>query len=309
MQASEHDKRRRDESVPWIPALVIVLVIIAGVYYWLYGREAVEMSENVTPAEKPLPDELKVPEEKPAIKYPVTAPETAPPSVSEATPEAEKPETREKPAAEPQVEPEVETSTPEPQTVVKTPTLNETLSDFLGRNFEELFIPDSLVRNFVVTVDNMTSEKLPQRYSFTRPPPGKFAIIEEPDGSRFLDPANYDRYRAYISLAENVDLQRLTDIYVRYYHLFQQAYENLGYPDRYFNDRLVEVIDNMLAAPEVTGRIALVQPKVFYRFSNPKLQALSAGQKILVRMGPDNATRVKDRLRELRRLLTEPGTR
>jgi len=125
----------------------------------------------------------------------------------------------------------------------------------------------------------------------------------------FLDPANYDRYSAFVRLAESVDLQRLVNIYVRYYHRFQEAYENLGYPDRYFNDRLVGVIDNMLASPEVTGRIALVQPKVFYRFSNPKLQALSAGQKILIRMGPDNADRVKVRLRELRRLLTGPGSR
>jgi len=39
--------------------------------------------------------------------------------------------------------------------------------------------------------------------------------------------------------------------YFKLYSLFQQSYEDLGYPGQYFNDRLVEVIDDMLRAPEV----------------------------------------------------------
>jgi hypothetical protein len=86
--------------------------------------------------------------------------------------------------------------------------------------------------------------------------------------------------------------------------LFQQAYAELGYPSRYFNDRVFEVIDHLLATPDVRGPIALVQPKVMYEYADPVLQDLSAGQKMLVRMGPENEAKVKAKLRELKKALT-----
>jgi hypothetical protein len=86
--------------------------------------------------------------------------------------------------------------------------------------------------------------------------------------------------------------------------LFQDAYVALGYPDGYFNDRLVEVIDHLLETPEVNDPIELVRPHVLYEYSDPNLEALSSGQKLLLRMGSDNAARIKGTLRELRVLVT-----
>jgi len=57
------------------------------------------------------------------------------------------------------------------------------------------------------------------------------------------------------------DAKQLTRVYFHFYPLFQQAYENLGYPSQYFNDRLIEVIDDMLKAPDVQGPIELIQPR------------------------------------------------
>ena len=88
-----------------------------------------------------------------------------------------------------------------------------------------------------------------------------------------------------------------------YYPLFQDAYENLGHPPQYFNDRLIEVIDHLLATPDVKGQIALAQPGVLYKFADPKLESKSAGQKLLIRMGSENASAIKARLRELRSAL------
>jgi hypothetical protein len=101
-------------------------------------------------------------------------------------------------------------------------------------------------------------------------------------------------------IVEAVDAKQLVALYVRFYPLFQQAYRDLGYPKGYFNDRLVEVIDHLLAAPEVTGPLRLVQPKVMYKFADPELEALSAGQKILIRVGSENATQLKAKLRAIR---------
>jgi hypothetical protein len=46
-----------------------------------------------------------------------------------------------------------------------------------------------------------------------------------------------------------------------------------------------------------------VQPSVLYKYADPKLESLSSGQKLLIRMGPENETAVKAKLRELRAAL------
>jgi len=48
----------------------------------------------------------------------------------------------------------------------------------------------------------------------------------------------------------------------------------------------------------------LVRPHVLYEYSDPDLEALSSGQKLLLRMGTDNGKKIKDTLRELRGLVT-----
>ena len=67
---------------------------------------------------------------------------------------------------------------------------------------------------------------------------------------------------------------------------------------------MVAVIDHLLATPAVEGPIRLVQPKVLYEFADADLEARSAGQKLLLRMGAANAGRVKNKLREFRRQIT-----
>jgi hypothetical protein len=84
------------------------------------------------------------------------------------------------------------------------------------------------------------------------------------------------------------------------YPRLQRAWEELGYPDVYFNDRVVEVIDHLLATPEPSGPILLEQPKVLYLFADRDLESRTAGQKLLLRMGPDHARVVKQKLREFR---------
>jgi len=43
---------------------------------------------------------------------------------------------------------------------------------------------------------------------------------------------------------------------------------------------------------------------VRFEFADPELEAMSAGQKILVRIGIDNELRLKTKLREIRHALT-----
>jgi hypothetical protein len=51
---------------------------------------------------------------------------------------------------------------------------------------------------------------------------------------------------------------------------------------------------------EVQEPVRFTQPRCYTSFDDPKLEELSAGQKILVRMGGENAAKVKTKLREIR---------
>jgi len=174
---------------------------------------------------------------------------------------------------------------------------------FGRKNFEEFFHPRDIVRRIVATVDNLPREKVAQRLMPVRPAGGPLVLTGE-GVNRVLDAGNAARYLPYVAMAESVDVGKLVAAYVRYYPLFQQAYRELGYPSEYFNDRLVQVIDHLLAAPEIEGPVKLVQHKVLYEFADPELEGRSAGQKIMMRIGPENAARVKARLRDIRRELT-----
>ena len=210
------------------------------------------------------------------------------------------------PKAEPRIEHPIDAATPTtplPSLADSDPALAGGLSALFGKtSFEQLFVPDALVRHFVATVDNLPRKQVALRLMPIKPVAGPMRTSG--DGTALAIAAdNAARYTPYVRAMDAVDSRKLVALYVQYYPLFQQSYAEQGYPSRYFNDRVFEVIDHLLATPEVVGPIALTQPKVLYEYADPNLQELSAGQKILLRMGPANEARVKAKLREIRKLL------
>ena len=180
----------------------------------------------------------------------------------------------------------------------------EALDALLGASiFDALVKPQDLIRNIVATVDNLPRRNVALRLMPLKPVPGTFRV-NGPDGATVIGIDNAARYAPYVRAMDAIDSTKLVALYVRFYPLFQQAYADLGYPTRYFNDRVFEVIDHLLATPDAPRSIALVQPKVLYDYADPALADLSAGQKILLRMGPENEARVKAKLRELKRALS-----
>ncbi|HEV2701364.1 MAG TPA: DUF3014 domain-containing protein [Steroidobacteraceae bacterium] len=164
---------------------------------------------------------------------------------------------------------------------------------------EKLLVGDNIIRNVVVTVDNLSKKKVAPDKRPIKATSGQF-ITRGTGDQLFISPDNYARYQPFIDVVKTVDTAQLAQLYYRFYPLFQTAFDDLGYQDAYFNDRLIALIDHLLATPDVTGPIALVQPNVMYLYADPALEALSAGQKTLIRMGPKNEALVKERLKDLK---------
>jgi len=163
-------------------------------------------------------------------------------------------------------------------------------------------VPENLIRHLVATIDNLPRHKLGIELRPLRATPGTLRVAGD-DFRASLEARNAARYAAPIAIARQLDLAALVRLYQSYYPLLQRAYQDLGYPRGYFNDRLVAVIDHLLATPVVPGPVELVRPKVFWEFADPELEARSAGQKLMLRVGAENAAVLRARLRELRALI------
>ena len=229
-----------------------------------------------------------------------TQPEPAPPAPAVAqTPE---------PEPEPEVHYPMQASAsdkPPPPLEESDPALQAALADLLNVDVRKQFNLDSLARRVVVTIDELPRKKLPQKYSLTKPVGGKY-LVAGSDDNLAINPNNYRRYAPFVKLAETVDSGKLVAVYAYFYPLLEEEYRNLGHTKKYLNDRVVETIDNLLAAPEIKEPVRLVQNKVMYEYADAALEELSAGQKVMLRMGSDNAARVKTKLREIRVEITAP---
>jgi hypothetical protein len=168
---------------------------------------------------------------------------------------------------------------------------------------KDFLVPQDLIRKIVVTVDNLPRQKVAVEKRPANAPAGSL-LANGDELHATLDQRNFDRYKPMVAALNQLDAKQLGALYIHYYPLFQQSYQNLGYPNGYFNDRLVEVIDNLLATPEPKGPIELVRPNVMYVYADSALEARPAGQKLLIRMGPENAKAIKAKLTELRAVIT-----
>jgi Protein of unknown function (DUF3014) len=182
---------------------------------------------------------------------------------------------------------------------------------------------DGFPRRLVATVDNLARPHAAPLLWPLVPTPGRFSTVPVAAtggkaAGEVISPANAARYTPLVRFVESVDSAKAAAVYVRLYPLFQQTYEELGYPRRYFNDRLVAVIDHLIATPtpdapprvrltQVKGPIDSVRPWVRYEFEDPRLEAMSSGQKMLVRTGIDNQVRLQTKLKDLRGHIVSGG--
>lgn len=275
---------------------VIVLFVIflaAAAYYFLVMREpesGVEVFEPVV-VEEPVPAEPP-PQEAPS-----------PEPVDEI------------------VEEEWTEVVPLPELAESDPVVLESLSEAVGEEaVQQYVVTDNVVNRLVATINALSGRQVSANLLPVNPPDTEFEAnvdfdppnpltnpLGDPLTQYIVDPVNYERYTPYVELLDSVSMDRLAANYLEKQPLFQEAYAQLGYPQGDFNARLLAVIDEMLAAPTPADPVRLIKPEAYYLFADPDLEKLPAGQKLMIRMGPDNARRVKAKLREFRAALVAAG--
>ena len=286
------DFRPVPEPSRGVGGVLLVLAILAGAagFAWWHWFRPPVAPVDATPPAASAPDQ-------PAAEAPPPAPEQAVgpqnPIDTLAPPEAALPRLNDADAR-------------------VTTALGELLGGAKSLSFLQL---DGFVRRLVATVDNLVRPQAAARMWPVQPTPGRFTVAGGTGSTggapTTIDASNAARYGAFVGFAETVNVERAAALYARLYPLFQEAYEELGYPGRYFNDRLIAVLDHLLQAPEPEGPVAVTlvevkgeyatpRPWTRYEFVDPELESLSSGQKLMVRMGVANERRLKARLAAFR---------
>ncbi len=205
-----------------VAAAVLIALALGGGWYWWQQRK---------PAVPPLPTAVTEP-------APVAAaPAPPPPAASE-------------PAIQHPIEAPPAATAEAPRTLDQSEgVIVQALSALLGsKPGASMVRRDDFVRRAVATIDNLGRAHAAPRLWPVNPMAGKFSV-EPVDGKQVISQANSVRYSAFVAFAESLDSARAATLYKQNYPLFQTAYKELGYPSGYFNDRLVAVIDQLLATP------------------------------------------------------------
>ncbi|HYP85597.1 DUF3014 domain-containing protein [Variovorax sp.] len=292
-------RRSQRESSPWIYVILILLLLIGAFLWWRWPDLHIPgltppAQEQQSSSSLPAP-----PEDQPSEPQ------------QEATPPSDMPLPGQQRAGTPPTHPIQTPPDPNlPPLGESDSKVNSAVNNLVGKKAGSMLAMDGFVRRFVATVDNLPREYAPSRVWPVQTTSPQFMVSGEGE-AQAIAADNAARYTPMVLLAEQVDPATAASIYFRLYPLFQEAYEELGYGDRYFNDRLVAVIDHLLAAPEPAEPVRLTRvevksdtpmsrPWAHYEFADPRLESMSAGQKIMVRVGLVNERRLKSRLRAFR---------
>ena len=137
-----------------------------------------------------------------------------------------------------------------PATPLAGEALRRALADLLGGEAALSFLQlEDFPRRVVATIDNLARSHAPSQLWPVDPTTDRFTVDERAEAP-VIASDNAGRYTPFVLLTEAVDARRAVDLYLRLYPLLQKAYEELGFPGHYFNDRLMTVIDLLLATPE-----------------------------------------------------------
>ena len=252
-----------------ITLAVLLLGALVLIGYFLMDEDSEAPTPRVTaPPEAPAPPAIETPE----------APEVAPPS---------------DPAEDDDifVLPLVDDSDALIRDGVLGMTRNEDINAWLG--------VDNLLRKAVTFVDNVAQGEVAKEPVRVMAPSGKFQVTPIDDKTWYLNTESYGRYDLFGDIVESIDAQRAAELYMLVRSLFQDAYDDLGYGEALFDDRLFQAIGRLLETPIIEQPIRLVRPGVFYEYEDPRLESLSAAQKQMLRMGPDNTRRLKAKLSDI----------
>lgn len=175
------------------------------------------------------------------------------------------------------------------------------LSQYFAKQTLKLVVQDDMIRRFVVYVDNIGKGKIAKKHSPIIEPQNSFTVVE--GDILTIAPQSYERYTPFVELFTSMTPQQAVNFYKEYKPLFDEAYEEIGYQERDFDEAVFDAIDMVLTTPIVTGNVPLLSESVVYKYAYSEWEQLPEAQKQLLRMGAKNVRKVKSALKGIKTFL------
>jgi hypothetical protein len=169
----------------------------------------------------------------------------------------------------------------------------------------EWLVTDDLIRRFVKAVVDVSRGSSPV-------PALEMLIPDQPYTVRRADeliltsPESHARYDALAEVFTSVDPADGAEVYRRLLPLFREAYQELALPEGEFEEVLTRAIRNLLDVNVPERPLELREAVGRYVYVEEGIEALTPAQKHMIRMGPENARQVQEKLRELAAQLELP---
>jgi len=263
--------RRNPSGPPVVPiVLVLVMLLVVGGAAWLWLRSGADRPSDWSPSDFDTADATVEPE-------PPSTPGDPPPLDL----------------------PELEASDEFVRRLVAGLSAHPRLAAWLAT--------DALIQRFVGTVVDLAGGFHPAEHVPFLRPEAPFSV-RETGGRTVIAESSYARYDLHAAVVQSLDTQGTVRLFRQLRPLIDEAWAERGLPGT-FDDALELAFQNLLAVQVPAEPPEVIDVEGVWIFAEPELENRRGAAKALIRMGPDNARRVQDKLRDVQVLLprSSPG--
>jgi hypothetical protein len=173
----------------------------------------------------------------------------------------------------------------------------------INPNFKKWITPAEQIRKWVALIDRTAQGKISTKHRPLTFKTNGFKVITK-GGRLYADPENHKSYNTLIDTITSVRPDLLVSYYRYWLPIFDTAYDELGNGNS-FSKPLRLAMEHVLAVnPIAIEQAELKKPTgIIYKYINPEIEDSSDVTKWVWRIGPENAKKLQNYLREFFRQL------
>ncbi len=236
------------------------------------------------------------PQEEEVIAEPAPVAPTQP-----APPTEEPPSSMPEPVIPAVIAPPETAGEPLPSLLESDDPVREALADIpLGTAGQQYLMPSNIIERSASLIYLTAQGDVPYKLVPIARPKARFPVVD--DGTQVVaDPDGFTRYDPITLWIESLDAAALIDAFARFLPLFREAWGYYGEDPTYFDLAVIETLDTIVATPEINiADERLIRKEAVWIYENPAIESLAPVQKQVLRMGPRNASAVKQKAIQVR---------
>lgn len=161
------------------------------------------------------------------------------------------------------------------------------------------FSADDLIKKYITIVNDLAQGLHPYKHFSFLSVGQPFAVNKDSNGL-YISKASYQRFDALAAAIDKINVTAAITLYQQFQPLFQEVYNSFSYAQEHtLGDIFKKAAAQVLEAPVIDTHIRIIQPAVYYKYADAKLEELNPVHKQMLRMGPDNTRIIQNKVRIL----------